>query len=157
MKTVLFVCHGNICRSPMAMFIFRELVRSAGKENELRAFSRATSTEETGNGLYPEALSELRRRKIPVGPHAAMRMSPEDYRESDLVFGMDDANIRNLKRMTGGDPENKIRRLRDESAHPGEVDDPWYTGDFETAYRQIYESCEALLRRLTREEAECRR
>lgn len=76
MKTVLFVCHGNICRSPMAMFIFRELVRRAGKENELRAFSRATSTEETGNGLYPEALSELRRRKIPVGPHAAMRMSP---------------------------------------------------------------------------------
>ena len=107
MKTVLFVCHGNICRSPMAMFIFRELVRRAGKGNELRAFSRATSTEETGNGLYPEALSELRRRKIPVGPHAAMRMSPEDYRESDLVFGMDDANIRNLKRMTGGDP--KIR------------------------------------------------
>lgn len=157
MKTVLFVCHGNICRSPMAMFIFRELVRRAGKGNELRAFSRATSTEETGNGLYPEALSELRRRKISVGPHAAMRMSPEDYRESDLVFGMDDANIRNLKRMTGGDPENKIRRLRDESAHPGEVDDPWYTGDFETAYRQIYESCEALLRRLTREEAECRR
>ena len=148
MKTVLFVCHGNICRSPMAMFIFRELGRRAGKESELRAFSRATSTEETGNGLYPEALSELRRRKIPVGPHAAMRMSPEDYRESDLVFGMDDANIRNLKRMTGGDPENKIRRLRDESAHPGEVDDPWYTGDFDVTYNDIMEGLAGLLEEL---------
>lgn len=141
----------------MAMFIFRELVRRAGRESELRAFSRATSSEEIGNGLYPEALSELRRRKIPVGPHAAMRMTLEDYRESDLVFGMDNANIRNLKRMTGGDPEGKIRRLRDESANPGEVDDPWYTGDFEATYRQIYEGCEALLRRLAREEFECRR
>lgn len=157
MKTVLFVCHGNICRSPMAMFIFRELVRRAGRENDIRTFSRATSTEEIGNGLYPEALNELRRRKIPVGPHAAMRMTLEDYRKSDLVFGMDNANIRNLKRMTGGDPENKVRRLRDESAHPGEVGDPWYTGDFETAYRQIYEGCEALLHCLTQEEPECRR
>ena len=148
MKTVLFVCHGNICRSPMAMFIFRELVRRAGKENELRAFSRATSTEETGNGLYPEALSELRRRKIPVGPHAAMRMSPEDYRESDLVFGMDDANIRNLKRMTGGDPENKVHLLLDYTDHPHEIADPWYTRDFRKAEAEINEGCAALLRTL---------
>ena len=149
MKTVLFVCHGNICRSPMAMFIFRELVRRAGKENELRAFSRATSTEETGNGLYPEALSELRRRKIPVGPHAAMRMSPEDYRESDLVFGMDDANMRNMARCFGGDPDRKLHMLLDYAGRPGEdVADPWYTRDFEATWQDLWAGCLGLLNTL---------
>ena len=147
MLRICFVCHGNICRSPMAEAAFADILRRAGAQEQFDVFSRATSAEEIGNGLYPPAARELARHGLSLPAHTARQLSMSEYRACDLIVVMDNNNLRNLSRMTGGDPERKARRLRDFTDSPGEIADPWYTGDFQTAFRQISDGCEALYAR----------
>lgn len=150
MPKLLFVCHGNICRSPMAEFVMKNLVREAGLEGQFQIASAATSTEEIGNPVYSPARRELARHGISCEGKRSVRLKREDYADYDLLLGMDRWNLQNMKRMLGGDPEEKIHLLMDYSQHPGrEVADPWYTGDFETTYRDVLEGCEGLLSYLT--------
>ena len=144
MKKILFVCHGNICRSPMAEMVFKHLVRERGLTGFTVA-SAATSTEEIGNPVYPPARAEMDRHGIPVEKRGARQVTWADYQAYDLLIGMDNANIRNMRRMLGGDPEGKIHRLMDFTNRPGEVDDPWYSDRFDLCYRDVLEGCEALL------------
>ena len=145
MKKILFVCHGNICRSPMAEFIMKELVRKAGREREFSIASAATSTEEIGNSVYPPARRKLAEHGVSCQGKYARQMTANDYNRFDLLIGMDEWNIRNMLRITGGDPMNKIRKLLDYTDRPGDVADPWYTGDFEATWRDCLEGCMALL------------
>ncbi len=152
MKKILFVCHGNICRSPMAEFIFRDLVRNAGIEKDFLIDSCATSTEEiwngVGNPVYPPAKAELLLHGISCEGKRARQLKKSDYEAYDLLIGMDSANLRNMHRMLGGDPQGKIHKLLDYTSRPGDVADPWYTDRFDVTYRDIYEGCEALLNAL---------
>ena len=148
MKKILFICHGNICRSPMAEMIFKHMIRERGLQNEFHAASAATSTEEIGNPVYPPARAELARHGIRVEKRGARQVTRKDYREYDLLIGMDHYNIRNLCRMLEGDPEGKVHLLMDYSDRPGEVSDPWYSDRFDIAFRDIWEGCEGLLRQL---------
>ena len=146
MTKILFVCHGNICRSPMAEFVMKDLVAKAGAGERFVIDSAATSTEEIGNPVYPPARRELTAHGVPCGAHAARQMTRADYDRYDLLIGMDSANIRNMTRICGGDPKGKIHRLLDYTAHPGDVADPWYTGDFSATWRDVLEGCTALLK-----------
>ena len=149
MKRILFICHGNICRSTMAEQIMKHLVREAGREDEFVIDSAATSTEEIGNRIYPPAREELKRRGIDPGTHRARQLRREDLGKWDLLIGMDDANIRNIRRMTGAAEDDlRIRKLLEYAGSTASVADPWYTDDFETAYRDIRRGCEALLQTL---------
>ncbi len=148
MKKILFVCHGNICRSPMAEFVFKKLVEENDLSYKYECDSRATTQEEIGNGIYPAAKRELFRRGVRIGAHAAAQMSNRDYEEFDLIVGMDDENMWDLNRMTKGDPKKKLRMLMDYTDTPGEVSDPWYTGKFERAYDDIFAGCTGLLKAL---------
>ena len=148
MKRVLFVCHGNICRSPMAEFIMKKLVRGAGKEELFEIASAATSDEELGNPVYPMARQELAKHGVGCPGHAARRMEPADYDRYDYIVGMDSQNIRNIHLILGGDPEGKVSRLLDHTAHPRDIADPWYTRDFVTAWKDIFAGCQALLSEL---------
>lgn len=150
MTKILFVCHGNICRSPMAEFIMKKLVREAGKEAGFHIESAATSTEELGNPVYPPARRMLSQHGIDCAGKRARQIRNSDYEDYDLLIGMDYANIRNMLRYFGGDPKDKIRLLMSYTSHPGEVDDPWYSGDFQTAYDDIVEECNGLLAELYR-------
>lgn len=132
----------------MAACIFTEMARKRGKSAAFSVDSAATSAEELGNPMYPPARRKLREKGVPVLPHAARRMTAADYEEYDLLLGMEERNLVNMRRIAGGDPEGKIRRLLDAAPRPRDVADPWYTGDFETAYRDIAEGCQALLDRL---------
>lgn len=145
MTRILFVCHGNICRSTMAECVFVDLVNKAGLSDRFAADSAATSTEEIGNPIYPPAARKLREKGVPILPHRARQMRAADYDRYDLLIGMDRANIRNMTRMAGGDPAGKIRMLLDFTATPGEVADPWYTGDFESTWLDVSRGCAALL------------
>ena len=149
MIKILFVCHGNICRSPMAEFVFRMLVKEKGMEKEFLIDSRATTDEEIGNGIYPAAARELYRRGVKMGEHAAQQITMAEYKGFDLVICMDDENMRDLMRMTGRDPLGKIHMLMDYTSRPGEVSDPWYTGKFSMVYDDIYEGCTGLLNAIT--------
>ncbi len=142
---ILFVCHGNICRSPMAEFVMKDLVRKAGADERFFIASAATSTEEIGNPVYPPARCKLAEHGIGCAGKTARQMTAADYREYDLLIGMDSANLRNMRRICGGDPEGKIRLLMDFTDRPGDVADPWYTGDFETTWRDISAGCRGLL------------
>ena len=154
MTRLLFVCHGNICRSPMAEFVMKDLVRKAGLEEQVQIASAATSTEEIGNPVYPPARRELARHGISSEGKRAVQLRREDYQTYDLLLGMDRWNLRNMERMLGGDPEGKIHLLMEYTQHPErEVADPWYTGDFETTYRDVLEGCQGLLARLAQERA----
>ena len=151
MIKILFVCHGSICRSPMAEYIMKYLVREAGLENRFRIASAATSREEIGNDIYPPAKRVLEAHGVPYGRHPARQITPEDVREYDLIVAMEEYNLRYMRRGLGSVYEKnagKFRLLMDFTARPGEVSDPWYTGDFETAYRDIEEGCRGLLRQL---------
>ena len=150
MVKILFVCHGNICRSPMAEYMFRDLVEKAGRGGEFHIASAATSTEELGSPVYPPARRELARHGISCAGHAAHRMSLAEYEAYDLIICMDNANLRNLRRMTGGDPAGKISLALDHCGRPGEeISDPWYTGDFAATWDDLAEALPAILAELT--------
>ncbi|MBP1560796.1 MAG: low molecular weight phosphotyrosine protein phosphatase [Oscillospiraceae bacterium] len=152
MIRIMFVCHGNICRSPMAEFIFKDMAEKQGFSHDFYVSSSATSTEEiyrgVGNPVYPPARAELEKHGISCGGKRAVQLQKSDYDKYDLFIGMDSANIRNMNRILGGDPDGKIRKLM-EYTTGGDVADPWYSGNFEAAYRDIYNGCEALLKSLT--------
>lgn len=150
MTKILFVCHGNICRSPMAEYVMKDLVKQAGLEKEFSIASAATSTEEIGNGVYPHARRKLQEHGIACTGHAARQLRQSDYQAYDLLIGMDRANLRNMLRICGGDPEGKISLLMDHTSRKGEVADPWYTGDFETTWQDVLEGCQELLEQLKR-------
>jgi protein-tyrosine phosphatase len=145
---ILFVCHGNICRSPMAEFVMKDLVRKAGREDEFEIESAATSTEEIGNEVYPPAKRKLAEHDISCKGKTARQMTRRDYDRFDLLIGMDSANFRNMNRICGGDPEMKIHLLMDYTDEPRDVADPWYTGNFEATWRDVLEGCQCLLEQL---------
>ena len=149
MIKLLFVCHGSICRSPMAEFVMKDLVQKAGLAGGFVIDSAATSTEEIGNPVYPPARRKLAEHGISCAGHAARQMQRADYSRYDLLIGMDQENLYNMRRICGGDPEGKIHLLLDYTARPGSVADPWYTGDFERTWQDVLEGCRALLARLT--------
>ena len=148
MKKILFVCHRNICRSPMAEFVMKDLVKKAGLESHFFIESAATSTEEIGNDVYPPAKRKLAEHGISCKGKTARQMTRADYQLFDLLIGMDDWNIRNMTRIVGGDPESKIHKLLDYTTRRGDVADPWYTGDFEATWRDVEEGCKELLKSL---------
>lgn len=148
MVKILFICHGNICRSPMAEFVMKEMVRRAGREAEFQIASAATSTEELGNPVYPPVRRLLAAHGIDCSGKTARQLRRSDYDDYDLLIGMDDANLRNMQRICGGDPARKIHLLLDYTDHPGSVADPWYTRDFEATWRDVNDGCSALLDRL---------
>ena len=156
MKRIMFVCHGNICRSPMAEFILRDMAEQEGIK--LSVASSATSTEEIWNGIgnpvYPPAKAELARHGISCESKRAVQLQRSDYDRYDLFVGMDSANIRNMHRILGGDPANKIRKLMDYTDRRGDVADPWYSGRFDIAYCDIYDGCTGLIEALKKEERE---
>ena len=145
MVKILFVCHGNICRSPMAEFVMKDMVKKAGLERYFQIASAATSTEELGNPVYPPARRKLADHGISCAGKTARQLRRTDYRAYDLLIGMDQANLRNMRYLCGGDPEGKIRLLLDYTRRPGSVADPWYTGDFEATWRDVEEGCRGLL------------
>lgn len=136
---ILFVCHGNICRSTMAQCVFADMVRSKGMEDCFEIDSAATSREEIGNGPHYGTVSKLRQVGIPVIPHRARQMTKSDYEHYDYLIGMDTYNIRNMQRIADGDPDDKIYKLLAFADSGRDVADPWYTGDFDTTYRDIVE------------------
>lgn len=154
MIRILFVCYGNICRSPMAEFIMKDLVGKKGRGDDFYIASAATSDEEiwngVGNPVYPPAREELRRHGITdVSGKQATQLRRSDYDKYDLILGMEKMNIRSMISILGGDPEGKVKRLLDYSDNPRDISDPWYTRDFKSAYDDIIEGCEALYASLT--------
>ena len=146
MTKILFVCHGNICRSPMAEFVMKDLVKKAGLEEQFQIASAATSTEEIGNPVYPPARRKLAEHGISCAGKTARQLTKADYAQYDLLIGMDRANIRNMNRICGGDPDGKIKLLLNYTDRPGEVADLWYTGDFDATWRDVLAGCQGLLR-----------
>lgn len=145
MIKVLFVCHGNICRSTMAQFVFQDMVNKSGRQAEFYISSAATSREEIGNGPHHGTVRKLRQEGVPVLDHRAVQMTKKDYEKYDYMIGMDSANIRNMHRITGGDPEGKIYKLLDFAGEARDIADPWYTGNFDRTYEDVVQGCEALL------------
>lgn len=145
MIKILFVCHGNICRSPMSEYVMKDLVAKRGLSDCFYIDSAATSTEEVGSGVHRGTRSKLREVGIPCGDHRSRQMRRADYGEYDYLVGMDTWNIRNMQRIAGADPEGKIRRLLDFGKAPRDIADPWYTGNFDETYEDVKEGCEALL------------
>ena len=152
MVKILFVCHGNICRSPMGEFVMKDLVRKAGLEEHFHIESAATSTEEIGNSVYPPARRKMAEHGISCAGKTARQLRQDDYARWDYLVGMDEANRRNITRMCGGDPEGKISLLLDHTPRPREVADPWYTGDFERTWQDVSEGCAALLAEIRKKE-----
>ena len=149
MIKVLFVCHGNICRSACCEFVLKDIVEDLGIKEKFHIESRATSTEEIWNGIgnpvYPPAREELARHGITdVSGKRATQLRKSDYGKYDLIIGMEQRNVHTMLRMLGGDPEGKVKRLLDYSDHPRDISDPWYTRNFTSAYNDIVEGCEAL-------------
>ena len=145
---LLFVCHGNICRSPMAEFVMKDLVEKAGLQDSIYVESAATSTEELGNEVYPPARRKLAEHGISCKGKRARQLRSGDYDRFDYLIGMDDWNIRNMNIICGGDPEGKILKLMDLTDFPGDVEDPWYTGDFEATWRDVLLGCRALIEKI---------
>ncbi len=145
MKKILFVCHGNICRSPMAEYVMKDLVQKARMSDRFHIASAATSREEIGNPVYPPARRKLAEHGISCAGHAARQLTREDYADYDFLVGMDSANLRDMRRICGGDPDGKISLLLDHTSRPGDVADPWYTGDFQATWLDVLEGCRGLL------------
>ena len=153
MIKILFVCHGNICRSPMAEFIMKDLVKKSNRSDRFRIESAATSTEELGNPVYPPARRKLAEHDIRCDGKTARRLTRRDYSEYDLLIGMDQANLQSMRRICGGDPDGKLHLLMEyadrDRQGSGEVADPWYTRDFERTWQDILAGCTGLLRQLS--------
>ena len=148
MIKILFVCHGNICRSPMAEFVMKDMVKKAGLENKFEIASAAVSAEELGNGVYPPARRKLAEHGLSCAGKTARQMTKADYTRWDYLVCMDGSNLRRMQRICGGDRDGKMSLLLDFTDHPRDVADPWYTGDFEATWQDVCEGCEGLLRHL---------
>ncbi len=148
MTKILFICHGNICRSPMAEFVLKDMVKKAGLSSGFHIESAAVSAEEPGNPVYPPARRELAAHGISCQGKTARLMTRADYDRFDLLVCMDSANLRRMERICGGDPQGKMSRLLDHTAYPGDVADPWYTGDFSRTWQDVEVGCRALLEKL---------
>lgn len=148
MIRILFVCLGNICRSPMAEFALKDMVKKAGLSSGFHIESAAVSAEELGNPVYPPARRELAAHGISCQGKTARLMTRADYDRFDLLVCMDSANLRRMERICGGDPQGKMSRLLDHTAYPGDVADPWYTGDFSRTWQDVEAGCRALLEKL---------
>ena len=151
MIKVLFICHGNICRSTMAESIFAHMVKERHLDHLLEINSAATSREEIGHPPHHGTVNKLRQAGIPVVPHKAVQMTKEDYNNYDYLIGMDTANIRNMQRICGGDPEGKIYKMLSFAGSSRDVADPWYTGDFDATYNDVMSGCKGLLERMSKE------
>ena len=145
MINILFVCHGNICRSTMAQFVFADMVKRRRIDHLFIIESAATSREEIGNPPHHGTVRKCREKGVPVLPHYAVQMTKADYDRYDYIIGMDTWNIRNILRIIGSDPENKVHKLLEFADCNDDIDDPWYTGDFETTYQDVTRGCEGLL------------
>lgn len=152
MIKILFVCHGNICRSPMAEFIFKKLADKAGTADKFYVSSAATSSEEiwggVGNPVYPPAQRELAKHGISCNGKRAVRLKKDDYEKYDYIIGMDSENMRNMKRLFGNDKQGKLYKLLTFAGSERDVSDPWYTGDFSRVYADIEKGCKALFDKL---------
>ena len=146
MKRIMFVCHGNICRSPMAEIIFRHMVTEQGQEGAFVIASSATSTEELGNPVYPPARAELAKHGLSCEGKRSVQLQKKDYDQYDLFVCMDSNNVRNAMRIFGCDPEKKLCRLMDFTPRGGDVADPWFYGNFDITYRDVSEGCASLLK-----------
>ena len=145
---ILFVCHGNICLSPMGEFVLKDMVRKYGIESEFEIASAAVSREEIGNPVYPQARRKLAEHGISCAGKTARQMTKADYVRYDYIIGMDRSNLRRMESICGGDPQGKLSLLLDWTGRPGSVADPWYTDDFDETWRDVTEGCEAVLRML---------
>ncbi|WRS27234.1 low molecular weight protein-tyrosine-phosphatase [Oscillospiraceae bacterium MB08-C2-2] len=145
MFRILFVCHGNICRSPMAEFVMKDMVEKQGLEDQFSIASAATSREELGNPVHRGTQAKLRECGISTKGKYATQLTKQDYSQYDYLIGMDSRNVANMHRIVGEDPEHKIFRLLDLSHQPRDIADPWYTGDFDATYADVTEGCELLL------------
>ena len=148
MIKILFICHGNICRSPMAEFVMKKMVEEAGVSHLFEIASAATSKEEIGNPVYPPARRKLAEHGIGCDGKTARQITRGDYRHFDHIIAMDRNNLRNLRRVIGEDLDGKISLMMDYTDRPGDVADPWYTGDFDATWRDVEEGCQGLLRQL---------
>ncbi len=148
MIKILFVCHGNICRSPMAEFVMKDMVKKKGISDMFEIASAATSTEELGNPVYPPASRKLREKGLDCSGKTSRQMTADDYGYYDLIVAMDRYNLRNMARFVGNDPDGKVSLLMDYTPTPRDVADPWYTGDFEQTWKDVNMGCEGLLKRL---------
>ncbi len=151
MIKILFVCHGNICRSPMAEFVMRDMAQKNGCD--VYVASAATSTEEIGNPVHYGTRRKLEQVGISSSGKVAVQMTKKDYSKYDYIIGMDSANIRNILRITGGDPEGKVAKLLSFAGDSGDIADPWYTGNFEATYRDVLKGCRGLLGEIEKKEA----
>lgn len=146
---ILFVCHGNICRSPMAEFVMKDLVRQMGIEKQFEIASAATSREEIGNTVYPPARRKLAEHGISCDGKTSRQITMDDYRHYDYIIAMDQNNLRNLRKMLGEDVDDKISLLMDYTSRPADVADPWYTGDFDATWNDVVEGCKGFITSLT--------
>lgn len=154
MIKILFVCTGNICRSPMSQFVMQDLVNKKGLADHFYIDSAATSTEEIGSGVHYGTRGKLKEMEIPVLNHRATQLKRSDYDQYDYIIGMDQWNRRNMLRILGKDPGNKVSLLLDFTAHPRDIADPWYTGDFDLTFDDVLEGCEALLAHILQEDSD---
>lgn len=145
---ILFVCHGNICRSTMAQFVLQDLINKRGLTDQFYIDSAATSREEIGNPPHYGTVRKLQEVGVPVLPHRAVQMTKKDYEQYDYLIGMDSMNIRNMTRISGGDSKNKIFKLLTFTGDGRDIADPWYTGNFDRTYEDVVEGCEAFLQYL---------
>ena len=148
MIEVLFICHGNICRSPMAEYVLKNLVTTRGIADQFYIASAATSYEEIGNPVYPPAKAELARHGISCKGHAARKLIKKDFEEFDYLIAMEQYNLRNIRREFGEELAGQVSLLLDYTDTPGDIDDPWYSGGFDVTYREVLKGCEGLLEHL---------
>ena len=146
---ILFVCHGNICRSPMAAMVFRYLAQQRHVSGEFEVDSAALSSEELGNGIYPPARRILVKHGVPCTEHRARQIAPEDFETADLIIGMEWGHLKKLRALCPKEQQAKLHLLLDYTGSPGDVADPWYTGDFSATWRDVAEGCRGLLKAIT--------